>query len=375
MAARLSTHLGVGGLGARLRFVGWTQSSSSRSSPVFAIAAGAAAAAAVASASVLSRRNDSQSHLIGGERRLLAAPPTPLRVAVASCETAAPVAAKPDLVEEIPAGVNLLKSKVRLYQFESCPFCRKARGCLDYNNIPYEIVEVHPLSKAETNHISPDYKKVPVLEVDSQTGTHVQLRDSKTIVRALLGKSGPPVSSKVQPPQATSSTGKMWTAADAEGTVEEQWIKWTDKVLVQCIVLNVYRTMSESAETFQYLLTHPEWPWYAQRSAQISGTAVMWVVCWSRKRKFAVEDERKALYESLEAFTEEVKRGGGSFLSGSKPGAVDFNVYGILRSTESCQTEKDMLRDCAAIAPWWDAMNKVVGESCGTHSKSITRGQ
>eukprot|EP00933_Yihiella_yeosuensis_P019986 TRINITY_DN1610_c2_g2_i3.p1 TRINITY_DN1610_c2_g2~~TRINITY_DN1610_c2_g2_i3.p1 ORF type:complete len:376 (-),score=76.89 TRINITY_DN1610_c2_g2_i3:87-1154(-) len=277
----------------------------------------------------------------------------------AHCEASPAVSSSiPKIVETFPEDVCLKKSVVRLYQFESCPFCRKVRGCLDYERIPYEIIEVHPLSKAETKRIASDYKKVPIVEVESDDGRSFQMRDSKTIVNALLGRSNPGVAAKVPSPAATASTGKMWTAEDASvaGSVEEQWIRWTDKVLVQCIVLNVYRNMKESAETFQYLLTHSEFPWFAQRSAAFSGTVVMYAVAKMRKRKFEVPDERVALYEACDAFASAVKTGGKSFLGGDRPGAVDFNVYGILRSTEACQTERDLAADCPSLTPWYDVM-------------------
>lgn len=279
-----------------------------------------------------------------------------------------------EVVEEIPSEVRVKDSIVRLYQYESCPFCRKVRSCLDYNRIPYEIIEVHPLKKSETKEIAPDYKKVPILRIDTANGRHLQLRDSKTIVRELLGADNPGVGLAVPPPCATPSTGKMWSAEHAVGTVEEQWVRWTDVVLVQCIVLNVYRTMRESAETFSYLLTHPSFPWLAQRSAAFSGTVVMWAVSKSRKRKFGVADEREALYEAVQFFAGAVKTGGGPFLGGAKPGAVDFNVYGILRSAEGCQTERDLFACCADILPWYDAMKEVVGPSCASNVEAVQRG-
>jgi len=33
--------------------------------------------------------------------------------------------------------------------------------------VPYEIVEVHPLNKAEVKDFSPDYKKVPIVRIDT----------------------------------------------------------------------------------------------------------------------------------------------------------------------------------------------------------------
>lgn len=282
---------------------------------------------------------------------------------------------RPRVVDDIPKEVSLECSAVRLYQYESCPFCRKVRCCLDYMRIPYEIVEVQPLSKVETKVIAPDYKKVPILHVDAGgEGGQFQLRDSKTIVRALLGKSNLGVSAKVPPPRATPSTRGMWREGEQTGDVEEQWVRWTDQFLVQCIVLNVYRTLEESAETFRYLLTHSNFSWWARRSAALSGTVVMWGVAKSRKRKFGVADERAALYEAVDSFAEAVQSGGGRFMGGDRPGAVDFNVFGILRSAESCQTERDVLQHCRAVLPWYASMVEVVGPSCAVNAGSVQRG-
>lgn len=296
------------------------------------------------------------------------------RVNCEASKTEVPAVA-PRVVEKLPSDLRLDASAVRVYQFESCPFCRKVRGCLDYHRIPYEIVEVNPLSKAETKPIAPDYPKVPILHVDAGAGEELQMRDSKTIIMALLGSKNPGVAPSVPPPGATPSTGKMW-AKDGEvtGSVEEQWVKWTELVLVQCIVLNVYRNLRESAETFSYLLTHPSFSWAAQYSGALSGTVVMWGVSKARKRKFAIADERAALFEALDSFAHAVKLGRGPFLGGSRPGAVDFNVFGILRSAEGCQTERDMFENCPSIMPWYDAMQEVVGPSCAVNAGCVQRG-
>lgn len=259
---------------------------------------------------------------------------------------------------------------VRLYQFESCPFCRKVRATLDYVGVPYVIVEVHPLSKAETKGFASDYRKVPIVRVDYDDGQSVQMRDSKTILRALLGPEAQPTP---RPPARTPTMSRMWPEEPQAGA-EEEWIKWTDKVLVQCIVLNVYRTMEESAETFQYLLTHPSFSWAASRAAAWSGTVMMWGVAKARQRKWAIEDERAALYEAAELFADAVREGGGPFFAGPRPGRVDFNVYGILRSTESFQTERDLVANCKAILPWYEAMHEAVGSSKAQNLGEVVRG-
>lgn len=38
---------------------------------------------------------------------------------------------------------------VQLYQYAICPFCNKSKALLDYAKVPYETIEVNPLTKAE----------------------------------------------------------------------------------------------------------------------------------------------------------------------------------------------------------------------------------
>jgi glutaredoxin len=49
-----------------------------------------------------------------------------------------------------PARVDVDPSvTVKLYQYHICPFCNTAKAVLAYANVPYEAVEVNPLTKAE----------------------------------------------------------------------------------------------------------------------------------------------------------------------------------------------------------------------------------
>lgn len=40
-------------------------------------------------------------------------------------------------------------SAVQLYQYAICPFCSKCKATLDYAKVPYQAIEVNPLTKAE----------------------------------------------------------------------------------------------------------------------------------------------------------------------------------------------------------------------------------
>jgi len=58
---------------------------------------------------------------------------------------------------------------VTLYQFELCPFCHKVKAALDIKGIPYNKVEVNPMTKKELPELdSNERRKVPVLKIGEE---------------------------------------------------------------------------------------------------------------------------------------------------------------------------------------------------------------
>lgn len=51
--------------------------------------------------------------------------------------------------------------QLTLYQYKTCPFCSKVRAFLDFHALPYQVVEVNPVRRAEIKFSS--YRKVPIL--------------------------------------------------------------------------------------------------------------------------------------------------------------------------------------------------------------------
>ncbi len=79
--------------------------------------------------------------------------------------------------------VNVLEERrkdiqVKLYQYQTCPFCCKVRAFLDYYGIEYEKVEVNPLLRKEIKFSG--YRKVPIAMVGD-----VQVNDKKVIQQGL----------------------------------------------------------------------------------------------------------------------------------------------------------------------------------------------
>lgn len=76
------------------------------------------------------------------------------------------------------------EKRIKLYQFEYCPYCIRVRNVLDEKKIPYEIVEVDPANTDEVYRLS-GQRLVPMI-VD---GNEV-INDSSVIIEYLNKKYG-----------------------------------------------------------------------------------------------------------------------------------------------------------------------------------------
>lgn len=267
---------------------------------------------------------------------------------VVACETAGVL---PSIVSELPENLDIRTCKVTLYQFESCPFCRKARAVLDLCNVPYEVVEVNPLTKSETKSFAADYKKVPIVVVeDPKTNQSYQIRDSKVIIGAVIRASpGVRVSannSSTRLPKRVSLNDETVfdDNAFANMSVDEAWIKWIEGYLLQLVVVNIYGTMSESMETFDYLLTHRSFGFVAKQASYWAGSIVMNQVARSRLRKYThiQGKHREAFFDACNDLGSAAMSAGG-FLGGSLPSPADLNAYGVIRSLEGTKSLREAI--------------------------------
>lgn len=90
-----------------------------------------------------------------------------------------------------------------LYQYEVCPFCCKVKALLDYYDLPYETVEVNPLTKAELKWST--YRKVPVARMDG--GARVAV-DSSAIMSELAAELEAAGRAPAPAPAAAGGSGK-----------------------------------------------------------------------------------------------------------------------------------------------------------------------
>ncbi|KAG6612453.1 Prostaglandin E synthase [Phytophthora cinnamomi] len=242
-------------------------------------------------------------------------------------------------------GGDALPSVV-LYQYEPCPYCCKVKAVLDYLNIPYEVVEVNPLTKKETKAFT-DYRKVPVVRIDDEV-----VVDSSAIISRLRELVPAPEGSHQQDEEALEE--------------EDKWRQWVDKKLILLTPPNIYRTVPEALQAFDYCLTEGKFTPMERRMSKYAGAVIMYLIAKRSKKKYGIDDERQALYTALDSWVEAIgeKR---PFLGGEEPNMADLSVFGVLRAMHGLDTYNDMMRE-TNIEPWFMRMTAKVGPTSRTAS-------
>ncbi|PWA86536.1 Glutaredoxin [Artemisia annua] len=226
---------------------------------------------------------------------------------------------------EVHEGSYVPKDLV-LYQYQACPFCNKVKAFLEYNDIPYKIVEVNPINKKEIKWS--DYKKVPILKVDGE-----QMVDSTDIIDKLHQR--------------------MHPDSGTEDDETKKWRGWVDNHLVHVLSPNIYRSPTEALESFDYITTHGNFSFTERLLAKYSGAAAMYFVSKKLKKRHNITDERKALYEAAETWVDALK--GRQYLGGSEPNLGDLAVFGVLRPIRYLTAGKDMVEN-TRIGEWFTRM-------------------
>ncbi|XP_008558692.1 prostaglandin E synthase 2 [Microplitis demolitor] len=279
--------------------------------------------------------------------------------------------------------------KLTLFQYQSCPFCCKVRTFLDYYGISYDVVEVDPVLRREISWSS--YRKVPILlaKVD---GGYRPLNDSSMIVSVLashlndksynlndLAKYYPVIAMNDDDGKFKHEIinkyflmyqGEIPKDRTLDEILEERkWRKWADDVLVHTLSPNVYRTLGEAYETFQWFSDVGKWEEYFptwERKLMINvGAWAMWMIGKRlQKRHHLKTDVRESFYDELNHWLKGIEARGSSFMGGSNPDLSDLAVYGVLRSIEGCQAFKDALEH-TKLSGWYQAMTERVNNHGG----------
>ncbi|CAL0318976.1 unnamed protein product [Lupinus luteus] len=238
--------------------------------------------------------------------------------------------------------------EVVLFQYEACPFCNKVKAFLDYYDLPYKVVEVNPMNKKEIKWS--DYKKVPILTVDGE-----QLVDSSDIINKLVLKIHPDY-------DLNADEEKKWReyVAYYPFILNSSLFWWVDNHLVHVLSPNIYRTVAEALESFEYITTKGNFSLYERLVAKYGGAAAMYFVSKKLKKRHNITDERAALYGAAEQWVDALN--GRKFLGGLNPNLADLAVFGVLRPIRHLKSGKDMVEH-TRIGKWFSEMECAVGQS------------
>ena len=144
---------------------------------------------------------------------------------------------------------------------------------------------------------------------------------------------------------------------------EAQWREWVDKWLVRTLSPNIYRTMGESWEAFQYMTQRNFSPLTAL-PAQVVGSVAMWALSGRLKKKYGITDERAALIDALQKWSDAVGQGR-PFMGGAAPNLADLAVYGVLQGIRTTQTERDVMGAVPSLRLWLDRMEAATDTAQG----------
>jgi len=279
--------------------------------------------------------------------------------------------------------------KITLFQYQTCPFCCKARAFLDYFGFAYDVIEVNSVLRTQVKWSK--YKKVPIVVVETQDKV-IQINDSSVIVSALyslLADTGDAtleqvmdcfptihyIDEGVEKSEIQNKYFLMFNDTKVQRTkeniVEERrWRKWVDDELVHSLSPNVYRTPSEALAAFQWFSQVGGWeqlfPDWERYLVIYLGATVMWLLGKRLKKRHNLKDDvRQSLYDQCDHWMKALAKKGTPFLGGSQPNLADLAVFGVLNAVEGCQAWQDA-RDNTKIAVWFDKMKSAVAARNGT---------
>ncbi|XP_019584246.2 prostaglandin E synthase 2 isoform X2 [Rhinolophus sinicus] len=272
---------------------------------------------------------------------------------------------------------------MRRISARSAPPRSKVRAFLDFHALPYQVVEVNPVLRAEIKFSS--YRKVPILL--AQEGDSLQqLNDSSVIISALKTYlvSGQPLEDIITyyPPmkamndqgkEVTEFCNKYWLMLDEKEaqrmyggkearTEEMKWRQWADDWLVHLISPNVYRTPAEALASFDYIVREGKFGTVEGAMAKYVGAAAMYLISKRLKSRHHLQDDvREDLYEAANKWVAAVGKDR-PFMGGQEPNLADLAVYGVLRVMEGLEAFDDLMQH-THIQPWYLRVEKAIAEA------------
>ena len=261
----------------------------------------------------------------------------------------------------------LSQATVKLYQFQTCPFCNKVRAYLDYMRIPYEVVEVNPLTKTQ---LQPLFQKaVPVVTVD-----HLVLHDSSPIISAFddLFTHYTHKAASTHPPSTPSPSPSTPTRAD-----ETRWREWVDRSLIYLTAPNLYTSLPASLQAMDYIMAQTSLPLSQRLASKYVGGPMMYLVTeYKLKKKRGVTDARGQLFGACKEFVDEGVAGRW-YRGGEKPDLSDLAVFGVVRAMMGFPVGEELMQAKnvgEGFVQWYQRMEREVGSSSAKNASGAAVG-
>ena len=254
--------------------------------------------------------------------------------------------------------------RYRLYKYKICPFSNIARVFLEYQMIPFESVEVNPLTKVELG-FSKTYRKVPIVTILDSAST---IPSAKAI-------------------QQLNGTEEI-LSHDYEHIVDHdngffsskssiQWQDFARNRLAPLLYPNICRTMDDAFRAFEYVHSDANNFSTIQRySIQYIGSVAMYYAASKIKEKYKINDVQVALEETLVELETNLSKQGSNFLrpSSEVPHLGDLAVFGVLKGLEGLPLWSEILGDDNTepkypdIRRWYESVdNAIMTRKLRTH--------
>ena len=241
-------------------------------------------------------------------------------------------------------------SSYTLYQYRICPFSNIAKVYLKSRGIPYDEVEVNPLTKAELKFSKDGYKKVPILtaKTNGDTTEGKQLNGSESIIAYF------------------ENQDKKFSSNDDMQNNSNQLDSYARNTLAPLLYPNLCDSLSSSFNAFNYVHTTPNNFTPLQRySIQLVGSVAMYLAASKVKKKHGIDDARKALEDELLSLDKQLE--GREFLDDSSStdnlSVGDLSIFGVLKGLEGLPISNEIMNDdrFSRLSTWYQKVDGIVG--------------
>jgi microsomal prostaglandin-E synthase 2 len=231
--------------------------------------------------------------------------------------------------------------KIKLYQYEACPFSHKVRAYLKFKKLNFETVEVNPFSKKELDFrfgnlnskflISKDYKKVPVAIIND-----VQINNSYDIIKYVDNQLG---------------------EGEKDNTKRDAWNEFVDRKLAVTLLPNLYKNYADALEAFDYISKVPNWNYLQRLWLKYFGAFFMRMLKkrLMKKHQLKGNDPRTSLYELIDNINFDEP-----FLTGNKISDSDVVVYGVFTTVSKLKTGRDIFNHNSKLKEWYQRVEKEI---------------